>query len=174
MLLAAFSLMFNWVNSNGEYMLGRLVKEDAARAVAAGSSQPTPSDKHIRSVLRRRFLLLRDRAGRLPPVVRGVAKSSSTSVSKSARFSSAGDRARQFFPGARAADTGGAPLRKDRRERHRLLNSTGRAAISPAYLRRVPVPAGPTGPRPSARCPAGNCNRAAVPPGCSRSRRTSS
>ncbi len=37
MLLAAFTLIFNWVNSNGEYMLGRLVKEDATRQPSAGA-----------------------------------------------------------------------------------------------------------------------------------------
>lgn len=35
--IALFSLVFNWANSNGEYMLGKLVKADAAEAVARGA-----------------------------------------------------------------------------------------------------------------------------------------
>jgi AAA family ATP:ADP antiporter len=34
--VALFTLAFSWANSNGEYMLGRLVKADAADAVARG------------------------------------------------------------------------------------------------------------------------------------------
>jgi AAA family ATP:ADP antiporter len=36
LLLAAFALIYNWVNSNGEYMLSKLIKADAAAAVASG------------------------------------------------------------------------------------------------------------------------------------------
>jgi AAA family ATP:ADP antiporter len=35
--IAVFSVLFSFVNSNGEYMLGRLVKDSAAAAVAAGT-----------------------------------------------------------------------------------------------------------------------------------------
>jgi len=35
-LLALFSLVYNWVNSNGEYMLSKLIKADAAAAVQRG------------------------------------------------------------------------------------------------------------------------------------------
>jgi AAA family ATP:ADP antiporter len=34
LLIAAFSLVFNWVNSNGEYLLGKLIKAAATEAVA--------------------------------------------------------------------------------------------------------------------------------------------
>lgn len=34
--VAVFSLVFSWVNTNGEYMLGKVIKQDAAAAVAAG------------------------------------------------------------------------------------------------------------------------------------------
>lgn len=34
--VAAFSLLFSWVNSNGEYMLGKLVQRDALAAVQQG------------------------------------------------------------------------------------------------------------------------------------------
>ena len=36
LLIALFSLIYNWVNSNGEYMLSKLIKADAAAAVAHG------------------------------------------------------------------------------------------------------------------------------------------
>jgi AAA family ATP:ADP antiporter len=36
LLLAAFALVYNWVNTNGEYMLSKLIKADAAAAVARG------------------------------------------------------------------------------------------------------------------------------------------
>ena len=36
LLIALFSLVYNWVNSNGEYMLSKLIKADAAAAVAHG------------------------------------------------------------------------------------------------------------------------------------------
>ena len=36
LLIALFSLLFNWVNSNSEYMLSKLIKADAAAAVARG------------------------------------------------------------------------------------------------------------------------------------------
>lgn len=37
-LAAAFSLVFSWVNTNGEYMLGKLIRADAVRAVASGEA----------------------------------------------------------------------------------------------------------------------------------------
>jgi AAA family ATP:ADP antiporter len=46
-LLAAFSLIFNWVNSNGEYMLSQLVQADAARAVAAKEITADATGKYI-------------------------------------------------------------------------------------------------------------------------------
>lgn len=36
LLIALFALIYNWVNSNGEYMLSKLIKADAAAAVARG------------------------------------------------------------------------------------------------------------------------------------------
>ncbi len=39
-LLAAFALVFTTVNTNGEYVLGKLIKEAAETAVAAGELQP--------------------------------------------------------------------------------------------------------------------------------------
>lgn len=39
-LIAAFTLVFNFANSNGEYMLGKLVKAEAAQAVASGLIGP--------------------------------------------------------------------------------------------------------------------------------------
>jgi ATP:ADP antiporter, AAA family len=36
LLIALFALVYNWVNSNGEYMLSKLIKADAAAAVARG------------------------------------------------------------------------------------------------------------------------------------------
>jgi AAA family ATP:ADP antiporter len=36
LFIALFSLLFNWVNSNGEYMLSKVIKADAAAAVARG------------------------------------------------------------------------------------------------------------------------------------------
>lgn len=39
LLLALFALTYNWVNSNGEYMLSKLLKEDVARAVERGEIQ---------------------------------------------------------------------------------------------------------------------------------------
>jgi AAA family ATP:ADP antiporter len=41
LLIAAFSLIFSWVNSNGEYLLGKLVKAAALEAVA--KKQITPA-----------------------------------------------------------------------------------------------------------------------------------
>jgi ATP:ADP antiporter, AAA family len=38
--IAAFSLIFTFVNTNGEYMLGRLLKGSAEAAVAAGTLEP--------------------------------------------------------------------------------------------------------------------------------------
>lgn len=36
LLIALFSLVFSWVNTNGEYMLGKLIKADALAAVESG------------------------------------------------------------------------------------------------------------------------------------------
>ena len=38
-LIAAFSLIFTFVNTNGEYMLGKLIKESAVAEAAAGGSE---------------------------------------------------------------------------------------------------------------------------------------
>jgi ATP:ADP antiporter, AAA family len=40
LLIAAFSLVFNFVNTNGEYMFGKLIKAAAALEVASGSLNP--------------------------------------------------------------------------------------------------------------------------------------
>jgi AAA family ATP:ADP antiporter len=37
LLLALFSLVYNWVNSNGEYMLSKLIKQDVETLIAHGS-----------------------------------------------------------------------------------------------------------------------------------------
>ena len=37
LLLAAFALIYNWVNTNGEYMLSKLIKADVEAAVARGT-----------------------------------------------------------------------------------------------------------------------------------------
>jgi AAA family ATP:ADP antiporter len=47
LLLAAFALIFSWVSSNGEYMFGRLVKEDAAQAVERGELAADAVGAHI-------------------------------------------------------------------------------------------------------------------------------
>jgi ATP:ADP antiporter, AAA family len=39
-LIAAFSLIFTFVNTNGEYMLGKLIKAEAAQAIASGALLP--------------------------------------------------------------------------------------------------------------------------------------
>jgi AAA family ATP:ADP antiporter len=39
-LIAAFSLVFTLVNTNGEYLLGKLIKADANLAIAAGTLAP--------------------------------------------------------------------------------------------------------------------------------------
>lgn len=36
LMIALFSMAFSWVNTNGEYMLGKLIKADGAQAVARG------------------------------------------------------------------------------------------------------------------------------------------
>jgi ATP:ADP antiporter, AAA family len=36
LLIAAFALVYNWVNTNGEYMLSKLIKADAAQLVSEG------------------------------------------------------------------------------------------------------------------------------------------
>jgi AAA family ATP:ADP antiporter len=39
-LIAAFSLVFTLVNTNGEYLLGKLIKADASQQIAAGALAP--------------------------------------------------------------------------------------------------------------------------------------
>jgi AAA family ATP:ADP antiporter len=39
-LIAAFALVFTLVNTNGEYLLGKLIKADASQAIAAGTLAP--------------------------------------------------------------------------------------------------------------------------------------
>jgi AAA family ATP:ADP antiporter len=39
-LIAAFSLVFTFVNTNGEYMLGKLIKAEASQAIASGALLP--------------------------------------------------------------------------------------------------------------------------------------
>ena len=36
LLIALFALVYNWVNSNGEYMLSRVIQEEAAKAIGEG------------------------------------------------------------------------------------------------------------------------------------------
>jgi AAA family ATP:ADP antiporter len=36
LLIALFALIYNWVNSNGEYMLSRVIQEEATKAIEAG------------------------------------------------------------------------------------------------------------------------------------------
>jgi ATP:ADP antiporter, AAA family len=36
LLIAAFALIYNWVNSNGEYMLSRVIQEEALKAISEG------------------------------------------------------------------------------------------------------------------------------------------
>ncbi len=45
--IAVFSVVFTFVNSNGEYMLGRLVKESASAAVARGTLQADAVKEYI-------------------------------------------------------------------------------------------------------------------------------
>jgi ATP:ADP antiporter, AAA family len=51
LLIAAFSLVWNFVNTNGEYMFGKLVKAAADNAVAEGSLMPA----NLRSFIAERF-----------------------------------------------------------------------------------------------------------------------
>jgi len=37
LLIALFALVYNWVNSNGEYMLSRVIQEEALKAIRAGT-----------------------------------------------------------------------------------------------------------------------------------------
>jgi AAA family ATP:ADP antiporter len=46
-LVALFSLVFSWVNSNGEYMLGKLIKADATQALSRGEIAPGDVGKYI-------------------------------------------------------------------------------------------------------------------------------
>lgn len=45
MLIALLLVMLNFVNTNGEYLLGRVVSAEAARLVAAGANGPVPADQ---------------------------------------------------------------------------------------------------------------------------------
>jgi AAA family ATP:ADP antiporter len=47
LLIALFSLVFSWVNSNGEYMLGKLIKADALLAVQRGQIPDADMGKFI-------------------------------------------------------------------------------------------------------------------------------
>jgi AAA family ATP:ADP antiporter len=46
-LVALFSLVFSWVNTNGEYMLGKLVKESALAAVQRGEISASEQGRFI-------------------------------------------------------------------------------------------------------------------------------
>lgn len=54
--IALFSLLFTWVNTNGEYMLGKLFKEDASRAVEQGLIAEADVKERIASGFSRFFL----------------------------------------------------------------------------------------------------------------------
>ena len=47
LLLAVLSLVFNWVNTNGEYLLSKLVKASAAEAVRQGALSPRDVGRFI-------------------------------------------------------------------------------------------------------------------------------
>jgi AAA family ATP:ADP antiporter len=47
LLVALFSLVFSWVNTNGEYMLGKLIKADAIAAVQRGVILEADVGAHI-------------------------------------------------------------------------------------------------------------------------------
>ena len=47
LLLAVLSLLFNWVNTNGEYLLGKLVKGAAKEAVRLGTLSPSEQGRFI-------------------------------------------------------------------------------------------------------------------------------
>ncbi len=55
-LLAAFSLLFSFVNTNGEYMLGRLLQEDARDQIAAGILAKDAMGAHIGAAFNRFYL----------------------------------------------------------------------------------------------------------------------
>lgn len=55
-LLAVFSLLFTFVNSNGEYMLGKLLKEDVALRVAAGVLAESAAKEHLGAAYNRLYL----------------------------------------------------------------------------------------------------------------------
>jgi AAA family ATP:ADP antiporter len=40
LFIALFALVYNWVNTNGEYVLSKMIKEEAARAIASGQIAP--------------------------------------------------------------------------------------------------------------------------------------
>jgi ATP:ADP antiporter, AAA family len=40
LLIALFALVYNWVNSNGEYMLSRVIQEEAQKLIASGELLP--------------------------------------------------------------------------------------------------------------------------------------
>lgn len=54
--IAIFSLLFTFVNSNGEYILGRLVKDAAGRAVEAGQVRPDAVKEWVGDVYSRFYL----------------------------------------------------------------------------------------------------------------------
>lgn len=54
-LLALFSLVFSWVNSNGEYMLGKLLKATADDAVARGEITTADIGKYLGAAYGRFF-----------------------------------------------------------------------------------------------------------------------
>ena len=56
LLIAAFSVVFTFVNSNGEYMLGRLVKEHTSALVAAGDLAKASSKEYITTTFNRFYL----------------------------------------------------------------------------------------------------------------------
>jgi AAA family ATP:ADP antiporter len=54
--IAIFSVLFTFVNSNGEYMLGRLMKESAAAAVAHGALAPDAVKEYVGAAYGRFYL----------------------------------------------------------------------------------------------------------------------
>jgi AAA family ATP:ADP antiporter len=54
--IAIFSVLFTFVNSNGEYMLGRLVKDSAAAAVASGALAPDAVKEYVGEMYSRFYL----------------------------------------------------------------------------------------------------------------------
>ena len=71
LLMAMMILLINWINATGEYILGSIVKEQAAAMVAAGTAARTERGTDHRRFLRQVFLAgERDRPH--PPAVRGL------------------------------------------------------------------------------------------------------